>query len=114
MKFGIHYETNCPKVIRNDILDGALTSTINQIYVKSVEVLDDEIAKEIVRVARDTGITDVVLLDKNNIKVALEKASPKPLEHNKCPVCNAILLSRSSYCDVCGQRVKPYSEEVLR
>lgn len=94
-------------------LDAALNTSysVKKIAVQIAETTDNLIIYGIKEIAEKEGITDLYILDKQNIVAALEKQIPKkPLPEDKwygngkCPRCNAVFLDKSTkYCGNCGQ-----------
>jgi hypothetical protein len=84
----------------------------HDICVQTVDSIDEAILAEIHKIAKEAGVTTLFVLDKKNIKSALEKAIAKKVVRisdskvaKGCPVCGNELLFYSNYCDECGQKV---------
>lgn len=102
-------------------LDAALNTSysLKKIAVQIAETTDNLIIDSIKEIAEKEGITDLYILDKQNIVAALEKHMPqKPLPEDKwygngkCPRCNAVFLDKSTkYCGNCGQALDWGQEE---
>ena len=109
-EFGTHISMPCNLELENDV-----TSAIQKVAVQMQERVDDNIIREIVKAAKEQGITDLYILDKQNIIAAMRKQIPvKPLnpcgrwggkaKGGNCPVCGSHTTSSvSNYCRKCGQ-----------
>ena len=97
-------------------LEDDITSVTKKFAVMMQEKIDDAITSEIVRAAKEKGITDVYILDKQNIISALLKQIPKKAVNDGtqfaiCPECGAsvnkdieqVYNCETSYCVCCGQ-----------
>lgn len=111
----IHFKIPQKISTYEDEVGNTITSAIHQAAVKQVETIENEILKQIRDMAVENGITDVYLLDKKNILLALQKQIPKRAVkhgfdpnkmistiHYTCPICNKH-ISRENYCKHCGQ-----------
>lgn len=87
----------------------------NTIGIQIVESFDNAITEEIIKMAKEKGINDLLLLNKTTIVTALGKQIPKkPIVHGfregrevntisfTCPVCHKH-IGRENYCNHCGQ-----------
>lgn len=107
MEFIKKYEIQQPELIVNEDLTHGLSGSINA-FVKrvcciSVETFDGILFNEVIKVAKEQGITDLYLLDKTNILDALSKQIPRA-ERDGCPRCHYD-LSGQNYCPYCGQKI---------
>ena len=105
--FGKHYEIkpfNC-YADDGDVAGGTFTTITKQIHIKAMDHFEDKLVEEIIKIASENNVTDVVLLDKLKIVRALQKATPVKWNGNNCPVCRSVLLSSSNYCHRCGQKI---------
>ncbi len=82
-------------------------------WVESVEALDNAVTEAIIKIAKERGIDEVVLLNKPAIISALEKQIPKKVNISlkgttgwntkcHCPNCHAF-ISNGKHCSECGQ-----------
>lgn len=106
--FGIQIPV-CPPKLDDENLMLEITTAVTSARMKA---LDDEILAEIVRIAKEADITQLVVLDKKNVVEALTKASAKKVYTvhgyrtiKACPVCNHEVIYFSKYCDQCGQKL---------
>lgn len=77
------------------------------------ETVDKAIVDEIVKAAVEQGITDLYILDKQNIIAALRKQMPMKVAHNDtysriCPACGCLMIygcfgKAGNFCRDCGQ-----------
>lgn len=113
--FGKHYEIkpfNC-YMDDNDVAGGTFSALAKQIYVKAMDHFEDKIVEEIIKIASENNVTDVVLLDKAKIVQALKKATPVKVTHVgdeaiMCPICSRMTTNNNArYCDNCGQHFVP-------
>lgn len=98
-----------------DLSEG-VTSYVSKIAVQIQETVDNAIVDEIVKVAKEQGISDVYLLNKQNILSVLKKQlmPMKPdyeddYDYAKCPTCGhddfeyGINNWGCNHCPKCGQ-----------
>lgn len=80
---------------------------VQQIAVQSAEHIDDAIVAEMYKIAMEAGVTNLIVLDKKNIREALMKASEQDVHiHTRtCPACNGAVVYRARYCHTCGQKL---------
>ena len=82
--------------------------------VQTAKAVDDAVIAEIYKIAKEEGITHLVVLDRENIKEALLKASAKKVRYiaawpgdlEVCPSCDATLSFTDKYCSKCGQKLE--------
>lgn len=108
-----HIKIDIPKRIEThfDEMGDLVSSTVNQIMMKQVERIDNELCKQIHDIAVSSGIDEVYVLDKRTILSALEKQIPrKPVPTPQpcksrfaCSICDKRLYSKQKFCDRCGQ-----------
>lgn len=87
--------------------------------VFAVEKIEEMLVDRISEIAKEHGITDLYILDKQNIVTALQKQIPKkPLPDDRhfgvgrCPSCYATFLDNTTnYCGHCGQKLDWGQEE---
>lgn len=110
MDFGKYYSFSKPEIIQHDFIsdsDYGLFTAVNNIAVLTVERIEDAVIDEIIKAIKDTEVTDLIVLDKGNIKNALLKASPKKtINYGMCPTCCVYLHSSHRYCPMCGQKIE--------
>ena len=117
-KFMEKIQLSAPKI--TDIGEFEIGMEINT-RIQPVETLDDAITKEIIKIAKEEGINDVLLLNKNTIASALAKQVPKKVTHEAtlykcctCPTCKNVVDEHTDfldkrvrvtvqYCKFCGQ-----------
>lgn len=96
-------------------------------WVEPVEAFDNAVTEAIIKIAKERGIDEVVLLNKPAIISALEKQIPKkPTPHKvevdkikigntnwckgttvfRCPCCNEFISRTYTYCSECGQALE--------
>jgi hypothetical protein len=87
------------------------TLNIN-VGIQTAKAVDDAIIAEVYKIAKKDGITHLIVLDRENVKKALMKASAKKVYNvpgyktiKACPTCNHELIYGSKYCDQCGQKL---------
>lgn len=107
--FGVHISLPTNNL---ELADG-IASCVQKVAVQMQEKIDEEIIREIVKVAKEQGITDLYVLDKKNIKAALRKQIPMKLEHSEtyahtCPACDGLIIYDcfgygGKHCRDCGQ-----------
>lgn len=117
-KFGMQVPLNPLKI------DFDLGTVTQKILVDSVENLEDAMVSEICKIAREKGVTTLILLEKQKIAEALGKATAKPVKRtNKliksstpnipdryqesiaCPSCLVPTSMVYKYCGQCGQKL---------
>jgi hypothetical protein len=105
-------------------IDFDLGTITQKILVDSVENLEDAMVSEICKIAREKGVTTLILLEKQKIADALEKATAKPVKRTNrlikgsspgisdryveslaCPSCLVPTSMVYKYCDQCGQKL---------
>ena len=113
--FGLHIPIHQPcEISWKD--DSVLAEFTQKLFVQWQENFDDAVVKEIVKMAKAEGITDVVILNKPAIIEALKKQTAmKPLcgFWYKCPACKVGINTENGnphYCEYCGQKID-WSEE---
>lgn len=82
---------------------GSLTAIVEKICAISIEKHENILIGEIVKIAKENGITDLYLLNKDAIVEALSKQIPQA-EKDGCPRCHYDLKC-DSYCPNCGQKI---------
>ena len=82
---------------------GSLTAIVEKVCAVSVEKHENIVIDEIIKVAKENGITDLYLLNKDAIVEALSKQIPKPL-NDGCPKCH-YNIREEDHCPGCGQRI---------
>lgn len=104
--FGVHISLPTNNL---EFADG-IASCVQKVAIQMQEKIDEEIIREIVKVAKEQGITDVYILDKQNILQALKKQIPtKPIKTN--PICYSRTKDgQEEYaydycCSLCGANV---------
>ena len=104
--------------------DNGVTSAVQKVVVQMQEKIDEAIIREIVKAAKEQGITDLYILDKQNIMAAMRKQMPMKVlettlhgnvEAYHCKNCfnrvatfiNGNLVSGKiqKHCDECGQKL---------
>lgn len=111
-KFMERFQLSVPKI--EDMGEFKMGMYINTL-IQPVESLDDAITEEIIKMVKEKGINDVILLNKKAIVSALDKQMPKlPLMRGfregreintisfTCPICHQH-IGRENYCKHCGQ-----------
>ncbi len=99
-------------------LNGDIVSTVQQLMFRMAEQWDERFINEIVKEARVSGMTEVVVMNKHEIMNALTKQIPKvPIEkqHGRatdiyCAVCKKQQKNRNRsktawHCERCGQKL---------
>jgi ribosomal protein L37AE/L43A len=99
-------------------MNGETFSTIQQVMFRMAETWDDRFINEIIKEARVSGMTEVVVMNKRKIMDALTKQMPKvPIERQHgyvtgiyCTVCKKQQKNRSRsketwHCERCGQKL---------
>lgn len=118
-EFGTHISMPC-----NLDFENGIASAIQKVVVQMQEKIDEAIIREIVKAAKEQGITDLYILDKQNIMAAMRKQMPMKVlettlhgnvEAYHCKNCfnrvatfiNGNLVSGKiqKHCDECGQRL---------
>ena len=130
-KFIEHIHLDIPKDFtpKVDEVGDMISNTVNQIWIKQAERIDDELCKQIHDIAVANGIDEIYVLDKKNILSALEKQIPKKATEETinrgidisgeydidfnlcCPNCGGIIGTFEAgeneyyfkYCPDCGQ-----------
>lgn len=109
--FGKHYSIKPFAEYMNDVTaDGHLLSIAQHIYIEAIDHIENVIVEDIIRVAKDTCVTDVILLDKPKIVDALKKATPMKVIRSdgraSCPICGChVTHYTNQYCGHCGQKL---------
>lgn len=110
-EFGTHIHIPAQTI---DISEG-VNSYVSKIAVQIQETVDKAIIDEIVKAANEQSITDVYVLNKQNIIAAMRKQMPvKPdydgdYDYAKCPVCGhddfeyGVNNWGCNHCPKCGQ-----------
>ena len=112
-EFMEHIQLSAPKIA--DMGEFKIGMEINTL-IQTVENFDDALCEEIIKMAKEKGINDLWLLNKNAIVSALESQIPKkainrvdlyPPNQHECPVCKCGLRVsnkwKDNYCCNCGQ-----------
>lgn len=110
--FGMKFRVN-PSTID---IDSDICNIIDQVRVASAESLDDAIVSEICKIAKEDGVNILFVLDKKNIRTALERATAKkpidttqcglfPSFMQNCPTCGDGVIFSVKYCCECGQKL---------
>ncbi|MBQ8637122.1 MAG: hypothetical protein IJ423_05545 [Clostridia bacterium] len=110
-EFGTHIHIPAQAI---DISEG-VTSYVSKIAVQIQETVDKAIIDEIVKAANEQSLTDVYVLNKQNITAAIRKQMPvKPdyegdYDYAKCPACGhddfeyGVNNWGCNHCPKCGQ-----------
>lgn len=114
-EFGRRYEF--PENVRIE-QDGAYGNIVKEIAVKMAEEYDDLIADQTAMAARDSGVSELIVLNKTVIINALKKEIPQQVILNEieclCPACRYDMMGLwdypdvrdPNYCPICGQKLK--------
>lgn len=106
MEFIKKYEIQQPKMMTEDLTSGCMGSVsaiIEKVCAVSVETHENILIDEIIKIAKENGITDLYLLNKTAITEALSKQIPRA-ERDGCPRCH-FDLKCDDYCPNCGQKI---------
>lgn len=113
--FGMSIPINPTKL---ELIGDGTYKFVEKVLVQSVENLDKAIYSEITKIAEEKGVTKLIVLDKDTIYKALDKATPKKAKRLEgyrtiqvCPVCERELIYSSHYCYDCGQKIAWEVEE---
>lgn len=101
--FGTHIDLG--NTLKYEDLTG-FDTYVKRISVQIADTTDKLIMDAITRIAIAEGITDVYVLDKQNIVTALKKQIPQKPKGDGCfcPVCGEdVLMNVTNYCCICGQ-----------
>ncbi len=80
---------------------------IGEIAIRVAESFDKRVVDECIKIAQEEGVTDLVLLNKNDIAEAWRKQIPAECTEEACPKCNGgVACFTADYCPHCGQRLK--------
>lgn len=114
--YGEHY------VFRGSVFE--LPDLIQKIEVQMKDNLENAVVEQIIKTAKEEGITDVIILNKQAVSEALRKQIPqKPTPHKvkvdkirvgngcwgkgttiyKCPNCGEFISRTNKCCGECGQ-----------
>ena len=111
MEFIKKYEIQQPKTITEDLMSGctgSVSAIVEKICAVSVETHEKILIDEIIKIAKENGITDLYLLNKTAITEALSKQIPKPLTFVDnlwgCSRCRYDIKCED-YCPGCGQKI---------
>jgi hypothetical protein len=112
--FGRRYQF--PENIKADYISG------NNIIIEAAAVMaekyDSFITDQIAAEARKEGISELTILNKSAIMLALKKAIPRQVilrsDECLCPACNSDMMGLwdnpeardPAYCPICGQKLK--------
>ena len=102
-KIGIQLPVNPPELtFEND-----MCKYVEKTMLASVENLEDAMLTEIHNVAKEKGITKLIVLSKENIANAFTKQVAKTayVQICRCPVCGDVLMPLVRYCSECGQKL---------
>ena len=108
----------CDRFLNLPVLEnsagGEIFAIAKKAVVTMVDRLDSEIHKYIVGVAKEQGLSTVVILDKEVIaeklkrleptKIVMEESSVSSCVHYYCPVCSA-RIGKYPFCKYCGQAI---------
>lgn len=118
MEFIKHYKlksaTEIAKDIDIDFNNGYIHDIVMNAYIGAVDSFNRSVEAAIINMAKDVGLTDVVLLDKTNILRALKNYAPaKPIRVNfdMCSSCGTPVRDLDKFCRECGQRIDWGREE---
>lgn len=111
MEFIKKYEIQQPEIITKDLVygvDGTVSGIIEKVCALSIGRHETIIIDNIIKIAKENGITDLYLLNKTAIAEALSKQIPKPLTFVDnlwgCPRCRYDIKCED-YCPGCGQKI---------
>jgi hypothetical protein len=110
IKFGERIKFSNPNNFKMDGFDEigkeiAFKGSYN-FWVEPVEAFDNAVTEAIIKIAKERGIDEVVLLNKPAIISAIEKQIPKkPSETDKarCIHCACVVKRSEKFCKNCGQ-----------
>lgn len=96
-----------PKITPEMVIESTEFDIINNVAIRIAESFDNAIVEECAEIAKEEGITDLVLLNKHDIAAAWRKQIPMECTEEACPKCNTSVKSFSAdYCPHCGQKLK--------
>ena len=113
MEFIKKYHFDTPQIIHqidDNGMNKYITSIVEKIHVASIERHDKALIDGIINVAKEKGITDLYILNKDSIIEALSKQIPQPLKLFEeymlygCPRCQYDIKCED-YCPGCGQKI---------
>ena len=109
------YNLNTPQIIHqidDSGTDKYIASIVEKIHATSVERHDKVLIDSIVAIAREAGVTDLYILNKEAIVEALRKQIPVKCTDEICPECNrGVAIFSADYCPHCGQKLKWWKNE---
>lgn len=98
--------------------DGETARLIDEISVQVADRYDDEIFQKIIGIAKEKGLGEITILNKQEIAAVLSKSIPKKPKEDSfpwaiCPSCGGsvylekvqdhIQVGETTYCEHCGQ-----------
>lgn len=109
-KFGEHFKLN-------EIMSDPIGNVVQKMCVKMQKDNEEIVINEILKEAKEMGITDLIVLDKKKIMAALKKQIPKTLRVDDdslycCRNCDETFFlhnlfhEKNRYCGKCGQKLK--------
>ena len=105
-KFGTTF--SFPENVKFDF-DNPIGKVTQKMAAQFVEEYDDYIVSQIANTARESGISNLAVLNKKAIIEALVRATPKKPKEDGwffCPVCGRdILMDHFRFCPDCGQAI---------
>ena len=98
--------------IKKPKVDFSLGTITNKIMIKACKKTDKVIYEKIIEIAKERDVNTLIVLDKDQIKGALMKASPRKVKRVSCllpfipcPSCGEELKYDTKYCGECGQKL---------
>jgi hypothetical protein len=101
--------------------DEAITSISRKFMMKRVKQIDQTIIHMCLEIAKESGVTDLYLIDEGFVLNAMKKQIPMeprsdpsawdihhycPVRHNGLDAPTVQMFKDGSYCDRCGQKIK--------
>ena len=106
MEFIKKYQIDVPPLMMTENLTNGVSGSVHGIVEKicalSLEKHETILHDEIIKIAKEAGVSTMYILDKESIVEALRKQIPKPL-NDGCPICHYDIRAEN-YCPNCGQK----------
>jgi hypothetical protein len=96
-----------PEITPETVIKLTEFDIFREVAIRIAESFDNAVVEKCIEIAKEEGITDLVLLNKHDIAAAWRKQIPVECTEEVCPECNrGVKCFTADYCPHCGQKLK--------